>query len=215
MLKGMLFSETAQSNQEQVLDLPMDSSLDTGLMDWLNRPCPLVIDELDPVQVNAFAGAQFKGRVHVVRLDKTHPIISGNKWFKLKYRLKSLIEQSVQQLVSFGGPYSNHLHALGYAAKTFGFSMTAIIRGEAVTNPMITDLHSWGVECRFVNRQTYRALCLASGDFSYEGVTGFAIPEGGADPLSLKGCAEIMTAIKYWPLMPNKTPSATGCLSKL
>jgi 1-aminocyclopropane-1-carboxylate deaminase len=48
----------------------------------------------------------------VLRLDQVHPEISGNKWFKLKYNLIQAGNAGQDTLLSFGGPWSNHLHAL-------------------------------------------------------------------------------------------------------
>ena len=67
--------------------------------------------------------------VTVLRLDKIHPEISGNKWFKLKYYLEAAKLRKKDRLISFGGPYSNHLVALACAARAQGFSSTGFIRG--------------------------------------------------------------------------------------
>lgn len=49
--------------------------------------------------------------VFVKRDDLIHPIISGNKWRKLKYILKKARDEQKTHLVTFGGAYSNHLLA--------------------------------------------------------------------------------------------------------
>ena len=56
-------------------------------------------------------------QVDVLRLDELHPIVSGNKWFKLKYYLQQALQQNAVTIASFGGPYSNHLVALAFAAQ--------------------------------------------------------------------------------------------------
>ena len=55
----------------------------------------------------------------ILRLDKLHPIVSGNKWFKLRYYIEDAIANKATTIVSFGGPYSNHLVALAFAAKVY------------------------------------------------------------------------------------------------
>jgi 1-aminocyclopropane-1-carboxylate deaminase len=38
----------------------------------------------------------------VIRLDKIHPVISGNKLFKLHYFLQEAIQSSHQTIITFG-----------------------------------------------------------------------------------------------------------------
>src|ERR1700735_2638598 len=73
-------------------------------------------------------------KVFIKRDDLIHPIISGNKWHKLKYLLKSAQSANKTHLVTFGGAYSNHLLATAAAAAKFGFKSTGIVRGEPVNN---------------------------------------------------------------------------------
>ena len=68
--------------------------------------------------------------LYVLRLDLTHPQISGNKWFKLKYNLQEAKRQGKTTLLTFGGAYSNHIVATAAAGKEFGFNTIGIIRGE-------------------------------------------------------------------------------------
>ena len=64
----------------------------------------------------------------VLRLDELHPIVSGNKWFKLKYYLQQAQEQNADRIASFGGPYSNHLVALAFAAKKYNIQSVGYVR---------------------------------------------------------------------------------------
>ncbi|MEY3153219.1 MAG: hypothetical protein RLZZ333_1816 [Bacteroidota bacterium] len=41
--------------------------------------------------------------VSILRLDKLHPIVSGNKYFKLKYYFQEAIREGKTTLVTFGG----------------------------------------------------------------------------------------------------------------
>ncbi|MBK7587744.1 MAG: hypothetical protein IPI22_05115 [Bacteroidetes bacterium] len=77
--------------------------------------------------------------IDLLRLDLWHPAISGNKWFKLKYNLEQARKENKRGLLSFGGAYSNHLHALAYAGKEFSFHTVGIIRGEEVMNDTLSD----------------------------------------------------------------------------
>ena len=64
------------------------------------------------------------------RDDLLHPIISGNKWRKLKYGLDHALSSGADTIISMGGAYSNHLHALAYAGKVAGLKTIGFIRGE-------------------------------------------------------------------------------------
>ena len=67
----------------------------------------------------------------ILRLDLLHPIVSGNKWFKLRYYIEQAQEQNKKSLVTFGGAWSNHIHATAAAGKLAGLKTIGIIRGEA------------------------------------------------------------------------------------
>ena len=51
-------------------------------------------------------------QVFVKRDDLIHPIISGNKWRKLKNYIQTFSLNEHSGILSFGGAYSNHLFAL-------------------------------------------------------------------------------------------------------
>ncbi|MFN4151391.1 MAG: 1-aminocyclopropane-1-carboxylate deaminase/D-cysteine desulfhydrase, partial [Candidatus Sericytochromatia bacterium] len=44
----------------------------------------------------------------ILRLDLIHNVISGNKWFKLKYHLEEIKKLNKKIVITFGGAYSNH-----------------------------------------------------------------------------------------------------------
>ena len=73
---------------------------------------------LDPITIDPLTSLSSSTvEASMLRLDKLHPIVSGNKWFKLRYYIEEAISQSCSTIASFGGPYSNHLVALAYVAK--------------------------------------------------------------------------------------------------
>ena len=45
-------------------------------------------------------------RLFLKRDDLLHPLVSGNKWRKLKYNLLAAQEQGLDTLLTFGGAYS-------------------------------------------------------------------------------------------------------------
>src|ERR1043166_8027217 len=90
--------------------------------------------------------------VSVLRLDKIHPIISGNKWFKLKYYLEEAVASGKKHIATFGGAYSNHIVATAAAGKLFGLQTTGIIRGEkpAALSHTLKQAMAYGMEIIFV-----------------------------------------------------------------
>lgn len=138
--------------------------------------------------------------LRILRLDKTDARISGNKWYKLKYNLLAAKDQGYKTVLSFGGAYSNHIHALAWAGHEMCLQTFGIIRGEAeyASNPTLTDAQRWGMRLQFVNRAEYRqrhdpqqiAEWVEAFPDSYKPV--LVVPEGGSNALALRGCGEII-----------------------
>ncbi len=135
----------------------------------------------------------------IKRDDLLHPVISGNKWRKLKYILDHALMASARGIISMGGAYSNHLHALAYAGKTLGFETAAYIRGEKPDklNATLIDLQHWGMQLDFVPRSKYRQLRRYKTCHALPGLQPgqYWLPEGGSLPLALTGVREIVREI--------------------
>jgi len=113
-------------------------------------------------------------KVSVLRLDKIHPLISGNKWFKLKYYLEEARKSNKNTLASFGGAYSNHLLAVSAAAHVNGFSSLGFVRGEepATLSFTLQAAKEQGMELRFLSRRDYELKKKSISGIWYEGETG-------------------------------------------
>jgi len=133
----------------------------------------------------------------IKRDDLIHPVISGNKWRKLKYILDHALAINADTIISMGGAYSNHLHALAYVGKELDLQTVAYIRGEQPKNFSLTlrDLESWGMELRFISRTEYRELRQYKNHDALPKIkpNEYWLPEGGATELALKGVAEIVS----------------------
>ena len=128
-----------------------------------------------------------------------HTFISGNKYRKLKYNLEKAKDLKNDTILSFGGAYSNHIAATAFAGKFYGFKTVGIIRGEELvdrvdSNPTLKFAKGWGMQFKFVDRETYRhktevdfidSLKAEFGDF-------YLVPEGGTNLLAVQGCEEIL-----------------------
>ncbi|WP_260839389.1 1-aminocyclopropane-1-carboxylate deaminase/D-cysteine desulfhydrase [Methylomonas koyamae] len=133
------------------------------------------------------------------RDDLLHPVVSGNKWRKLKYSLNDALYRGADTVLSMGGAYSNHLHALAFAGRVLGLNTVGYIRGERPPelNPTLQDLVAWGMELRFLSRQHYRQLRAFRTPDSLPGLKPgeYWLPEGGALDLALQGVAESVAEI--------------------
>lgn len=150
---------------------------------------PTPVQEIfDPVLENAGV------RLLIKREDLNHPLVSGNKWWKLKYNLEEAQKQSKKTLLTFGGAYSNHIFATAAAAHALGFESIGIIRGEETLplNDTLSFARSKGMKLHYVSREEYRNksnpqfienLHELFGDF-------YLIPEGGTNKLAVKGAVE-------------------------
>jgi 1-aminocyclopropane-1-carboxylate deaminase len=138
-------------------------------------------------------------QLYVKRDDLIHPIISGNKWRKLKYNIQEAKGEEKDTLLSFGGAYSNHIHALAEAASNEGLKSIGIIRGDELPtlNGTLSFAKSCGMQLHFIDREAYKTktelafienLKIHFGDF-------YLIPEGGHNALGAKGCEEIVSEI--------------------
>lgn len=140
-------------------------------------------------------------RLWCKRDDLIHPTISGNKWRKLKYHLQQASLQGKTHLLSFGGAYSNHIHALAAAGFRAGLRTTGIIRGEPETasNATLSAARGWGMELLFVDRQSYRRRQDPDWLARFEAPDTLIVPEGGSSPLAIPGVAELVAEVPFSP----------------
>lgn len=134
-------------------------------------------------------------QVFMKRDDMIHPVISGNKWRKLKYTLTEARATGKTHLVTFGGAYSNHLLATAAAAAKFGFKSTGFVRGEKVQNDTLFLCHLHGMQLIFTDRESYRDKRALFSQYFGEDKTAFFIDEGGASAAAARGCAELVAEL--------------------
>src|ERR1700760_4446363 len=127
--------------------------------------------------------------LHIKRDDLIHPLISGNKWRKLKYILKKAQAENKNHLITFGGAYSNHLLATAAAAAKFGFKSTGFVRGEEVINDTLFLCRLHGMNLIFADRESYRDKQTLFNKHFANDKSAFFIDEGGSSALGAKGCS--------------------------
>ncbi|MEO8117603.1 MAG: pyridoxal-phosphate dependent enzyme [Bacteroidota bacterium] len=155
----------------------------------------IIIQSINP----EFFFPKKKISLDVLRLDLLHPVISGNKFFKLKNYLQEAIASNAKGIGTFGGAYSNHIVACAYASKEAGIPCTGIIRGEepASYSPTLNDAKKYGMHLHFASRQDYKNKEKWMKTFS----NLFWINEGGYGKPGAAGITEVFVnipdAVKY------------------
>ncbi len=140
----------------------------------------------------------------IKREDTIHEFVSGNKFRKLRYNILEAQKQGKTTLLTFGGAYSNHIVATAVAGNLAGFKTIGIVRGEELAlklntvlkeNKTLKEAHRNGMHFEFISRDLYskkhteefiKNLREKYGDF-------YLIPEGGTNPLAIKGCEEVLS----------------------
>jgi 1-aminocyclopropane-1-carboxylate deaminase len=132
----------------------------------------------------------------MVRDDLLHPMIAGNKWWKLKHALLDAAKRRLPMLLTFGGPYSNHILAVAAAGRLFGFKTVGIIRGEEARplNPVLVQARQWGMQLVGISRAQYRKKTEPRFLSELESDWGpcMILPEGGSGSFAVQGASEMV-----------------------
>lgn len=154
---------------------------------------PVNFNVIDIQHIDAAWLQQKEILLDVLRLDKMHEIVSGNKWFKLKYYLRQAKANNKTTIATFGGAWSNHIIATAFAAKEAGLKSVGIIRGEkpAILSETLQLALTYGMELLYVTREQYRHKEALIRTFTNE--DWFWVNEGGIGSLGVKGASEILT----------------------
>jgi 1-aminocyclopropane-1-carboxylate deaminase/D-cysteine desulfhydrase-like pyridoxal-dependent ACC family enzyme len=137
--------------------------------------------------------------VSIVRLDQIHPVVSGNKLFKLHYFIEECLKTTHKTIATFGGAYSNHLVATAYSCQMMGLKSIGIVRGQKPLklSHTLEQCIAYGMRLIFISREDYtkkdnnnfiNGLVGKRGNFTL-------IPEGGFHPLGTKGASLIMRSV--------------------
>jgi len=133
--------------------------------------------------------------VDMLRLDAIHPIISGNKIFKLSYFLEEAKNSSRKQIITFGGAYSNHLAATAFACDNAGLKSIGFVRGEMPEklSHTLKFCKENKMHLEFISRSNYKKI--NTPDFLDKLIKKFCtfvlIPEGGFSEKGAEGAMQI------------------------
>jgi len=147
-------------------------------------------------------------QITIKREDQIHPLVSGNKFRKLKYNIQEAVKQKHTKLLTFGGAFSNHILATAAAGNLKHLQTVGVIRGDELgkdvaktlaNNSTLRKASEYGMKFEFISREYYQdktkpqfieTLQEKHGDF-------YSIPEGGTNELAVKGCEEILEKEDY------------------
>jgi 1-aminocyclopropane-1-carboxylate deaminase len=131
-------------------------------------------------------------QLHVLRMDLIHPKISGNKYFKLLPYLQQYRAGNYKKIITFGGAFSNYLHALAYLCFINKIPCEAFIRGAAVQNDTLNDCIKWGMQLSFMDRTIFDDFVKNDAYFEND-IDALLIPFGAQNKEGLYGMANIIT----------------------
>jgi len=138
-------------------------------------------------------------RLLVKRDDLIHKSVSGNKWRKLVGNLIHVRETKESGIITFGGPFSNHIYATAAAADIVGLPSVGIIRGEYDhNNPTLTYAQDRGMKLYFIDRSSYREkeASKVAQNILKKYPDHFLIPEGGSNEYAQLGLKELADETK-------------------
>eukprot|EP01103_Thecamoeba_quadrilineata_P003636 TRINITY_DN13396_c0_g1_i1.p1 TRINITY_DN13396_c0_g1~~TRINITY_DN13396_c0_g1_i1.p1 ORF type:complete len:313 (+),score=41.26 TRINITY_DN13396_c0_g1_i1:31-969(+) len=142
--------------------------------------------------------------------------LPGNKLFKLHYNIHQAKLLNQKTLVTFGGPYSNHICATAIAASQEGLSSIAIVPGEELAKKPLNDRLRFSVEkglkLVFVPRSEYKLRNQEEYLTSLSNRVGshYLLPEGGTNELAIRGCAEMIRPTDIVGVDRIFCPTGTG-----
>ncbi|HWB91801.1 MAG TPA: pyridoxal-phosphate dependent enzyme [Puia sp.] len=157
----------------------------------MNPPSP----RIEPLHWPELTAQQL--HADVLRLDQLHPVVSGNKWFKLHRHLQLAANHST--ILTFGGAWSNHLVATAYAAREAGFQTIGMVRGErpSAFTDTLQEAAGYGMRLEFLTRGQYadkeQPVFLQQLANRFPGV--YIIPEGGGGIPGITGSETILSKI--------------------
>jgi len=154
--------------------------------------------QIQEIKLNIYNPNNIK--LYVKREDLIHNIVSGNKWRKLKYNFEYIKKNNTKTILTFGGAYSNHLHALSWLAKKNKINSIGLVRGEESSkiNPTLSFCLQNKMKLYFLDRTTYRKSkydneVINNLKEKYKKI--YILPEGGFNDFGIKGCEEIMDEV--------------------
>lgn len=142
--------------------------------------------------------------IYIKRDDLIHPIVSGNKFRKLKYLIKHVQENGIKNIITFGGAFSNHMVATAAAGAMHNITTHCFVRGEELNhsfNHYLKTANLYGMQLIPAERNAFarEKQELVETHFGKLKESCFVIPEGGESDFAIQGVAEIVHELPFEP----------------
>lgn len=164
------------------------TQLKAFISNHLNLPSPLQQIEWDSLGIPLF----------VKRDDLIHTVISGNKWRKLYGHLETFKGGQFDGIVSMGGAYSNHLHAMSHICFHLKIPCVCLIynQGSVEQTVTISDCLKWQSKCISITRSYASQLRMLNENFiRFEAKNFMWVPEGGGGAAGLIGIQKLVAEL--------------------
>lgn len=136
-------------------------------------------------------------RVLLKRDDLLTPQPAGSKLRKLAPLIAEMRRRGARGLRTYGGPFSNHLHAVAALGHAMGFATYGVVRGEQLREtPTLADCRAWGMTLAPMAKRDFDRMVAAMATRDHAQAADGAqpwydVPAGAAHPLSVAGCAQL------------------------
>lgn len=137
----------------------------------------------------------------ILRLDQVHPLLQGNKALKLAGWWQRFEPGTYRKILTFGGCWSNHLHASAAFAYALDIPLTCLVRGYSTVplTPTLQDCANWGADLVFLNKQEYaRRYDSGYQEELAQLHDALVIPEGGAGEAGELACFELARFVQHY-----------------
>jgi len=152
--------------------------------------------------------------VYVKREELIHSDFGGNKWRKLKYNIEHYFKAGYRTIITFGGPFSNHIAASAAVCAAYDIPVAGIIRGtyKDQDNPTLIGAENKGMHLHHVPKADYKlktkSILIQGIIKSYE--NPLVIPEGGSNADGLDGMQDLVVEIDNYPVVFDVIGVAAG-----
>ena len=155
-----------------------------------------------PSPIEQLTGFSDFCNVYIKREELIHSDFGGNKWRKLKYNIKEYYEKGYGVMITFGGPFSNHIAATAAVCAVYDIPSVGIIRGtyNDPNNPTLIEAKKRGMQLHHVPKDAYRlktdSVIISDIIQSYD--KPLVIPEGGNNVEGMYGMKDLASEIENY-----------------
>ncbi len=140
--------------------------------------------------------------VYLKREDLIHTEYGGNKWRKLKYNISKYVKSDYNCLLTFGGPFSNHIASTAAICDDYDIPSIGLIRGQYkdVNNPTLNKAKAHGMKLYHLSKEEYTLKENASiiNDLKDKYGPLLIIPEGGNNYEGMMGMKGMMQELSSY-----------------